>query len=235
MPAARQSASETSAGDGPSAAAGALEAILLAAGESRRMGYPKPLLRLGSRTFIEVLVAAMLPSVARLIVVVGAHAGAVRGAISFDPRVAVVENSDYLRGQLSSIKVGLAHVRPDAAGVLIHLADHPMVTADTFAAVIDGYRRAGGRWRHAWAPAARPQGCIAIARYQGRRGHPVLFSRELFGELAAAPEDQGARVVVAADPARVAYVDVNDAGVVIDLDTPEDLERAGLARPPRQL
>jgi molybdenum cofactor cytidylyltransferase len=227
VPAARQSASETSAGDGPSAAAGTLEAILLAAGESRRMGYPKPLLRLGSRTFVEVLVAAMLPSVARLIVVVGAHAGAVRGAITFDPRVAVVENPDYLRGQLSSIKVGLAHVRPDAAGVLIHLADHPMVTA-----VIDGYRRFGGRWRHAWAPAARPQGCIAIARYHGRRGHPVLFSRELFGELAAAPEDQGARVVVAADPARVAYVDVNDAGVVTDLDTPEDLERAGLARPP---
>ena len=62
----------------------------------------------------------------------------------------------------------------------------------------------------------------------------MLFSRELFGELAAAPEDQGARAVVAADPARVTYVDVNDAGVVTDLDTPEDLERAGLARPPRQ-
>jgi molybdenum cofactor cytidylyltransferase len=219
--------------DRPSAA-GAMEGILLAAGESRRMGYPKPLLRLGSRTFIEILVAAMLPSVARLIVVVGAHAGAVRGAISSHPRVAVVENPDYLRGQLSSIKVALAHVRPDAAGALIHLADQPMVRADTFAGVIDGYRRAGGRWRHAWASAARPRGCIAIARYQGRRGHPVLFSRELFGELAAAPEDQGARVVVAADPARVSYVDVNDAGVVTDLDTPEDLERAGLARPPRQ-
>jgi molybdenum cofactor cytidylyltransferase len=209
-----------SAGDGPSTAASALEGILLAAGESRRMGYPKPLLKLGSRTFIEILVSAMLPSVARLIVVVGAHAGAVRGAISFDPRVAVVENPDYLRGQLSSIKAALTHVRPDAAGVLIHLADHPMVRADTFAAVIDGYRRSGGR--------------IAIARYQGRRGHPVLFARELFGELAAAPEDQGARVVVAADPARVTYVDVEDAGVVTDLDTPEDLERAGLARPPRQ-
>jgi CTP:molybdopterin cytidylyltransferase MocA len=184
------------------------------------MGYPKPLLRLGSRTFIEILVSAMLPSVARLIVVVGAHASAVRRAVSFDPRVAVVENPDYLRGQLSSIKAALARVRPDAAGVLIHLADHPMVRADTFAAVIDGYRRSGGR--------------IAIARYQGRRGHPVLFARELFGELAAAPEDQGARVVVATDPARVTYVDVDDAGVVTDLDTPEDLERAGLGRPPRQ-
>ncbi|MGH7913636.1 MAG: nucleotidyltransferase family protein [Candidatus Binataceae bacterium] len=206
------------AGSGLSAAA-QFDAILLAAGESRRMGYPKPLLKLGSRTFIEILAAAMLQSAARLIVVIGAHADSVRVAIPADPRIAVVENPGYLYGQLSSIKAGLSHVGPDAAGVLIHLADHPMVRAETFAAVVDGYRRSG-----------RP---VAIARFQGRRGHPVLFARELFDELAAAPEGEGARVVVAADPARVAYVDVDDPGVLTDLDTPEDLDRAGLARPPR--
>ncbi len=203
---------------GPPAASAPFEAILLAAGESRRMGFPKPLLRLGSHTFIEILADAMLQSVARLIVVVGAHAGAVRGAIPDDPRILVVENSDFLRGQLSSIKAALPRVGPQAAGALIHLADHPMVRAETFTAVIDGYRRLG-----------RP---IAIARYHGRRGHPVVFARELFGELAAVPEEQGARAVVVADPARVAYVDVDDPGVLTDLDTPEDLERAGLARPP---
>jgi molybdenum cofactor cytidylyltransferase len=93
-----------------------------------------------------------------------------------------------------------------------------MVRAETFAAVVDSYWRVG-----------KP---IAIARHQGRRGHPVLFAREMFVELAAAPEDQGARAVVAADPSRVSYVDVDDPGVLTDLDTPEDLERAGLARPP---
>jgi molybdenum cofactor cytidylyltransferase len=206
-------------GASPGVVGVAVEAILLAAGESRRMGYPKPLLRLGSRTFIEILAAAMLQSAARLIVVVGAHAGAVRDAVPDDPRIVVVENPGYLRGQLSSIKAALPHVSPDAGGALVHLADHPMVRAKTFAAVIDGYRRL--------------QKPIAIARYHGRRGHPVLFARELFGELAAAPEDQGARVVVAADPARVAYIDVDDPGVLTDLDTPEDLERAGLGRPPR--
>jgi molybdenum cofactor cytidylyltransferase len=206
------------AGSGPSAAGAAFEAILLAAGESRRMGYPKPLLKLGSRTFIEILAAAILQSVARLIVVVGAHADAVRAAIPADPRILVVENPDFLKGQLSSIKAALPRVGAAAAGALIHLADHPMVRAETFAAVVDSYRRAG-------TP-------IAIARYRGRRGHPVLFARELFVELAAAPEDQGARAVVSADPSRVAYVDVDDPGVLADLDTPEDLERAGLARPP---
>ena len=97
-------------GSGPSAAGAAFEAILLAAGESRRMGYPKPLLKLGSRTFIEILAAAILQSVARLIVVVGAHADAVRGAIPADPRILVVENPDFLKGQLSSIKAALPRV-----------------------------------------------------------------------------------------------------------------------------
>lgn len=194
-----------------------VEAILLAAGESRRMGFPKPLLRLGSRTFVEVLIAAILPNVARLIVVVGAHGSAVREAIPADPGILVVDNPGYLRGQLSSIKAALPHVGPRASGALIHLADHPMVHAATFAAVIEGYRRLG-----------KP---IAIARHQGRRGHPVVFARELFGELAAAPDEQGARVVVGADPARVAYIDVDDPGVLTDLDTPEDLDRAGLDRP----
>jgi molybdenum cofactor cytidylyltransferase len=182
------------------------------------MGYPKPLLKLGSRTFIELLAAAVLQSVARLIVVVGAHGDAVRGAIPADSRILVVENPDFLKGQLSSIKTALPQVGVEAAGALIHLADHPMVRAETFAAVVDSYWRVG-----------KP---IAIARHQGRRGHPVLFAREMFVELAAAPEDQGARAVVAADPSRVSYVDVDDPGVLTDLDTPEDLERAGLARPP---
>jgi molybdenum cofactor cytidylyltransferase len=196
-----------------------VEAILLAAGESRRMGFPKPLLRLGSRTFIEVLAAAILPNVARLIVVVGAHGRAVREAIPVDPRILVVENPDYLLGQLSSIKAALPHVGPQASGAMVHLADHPMVRAATFAAVIEGYRHLGRS--------------IVIARHRGRRGHPVVFARGLFGELAAAPNDQGARAVVAADPARVAYVEVDDAGVLTDLDTPEDLDHAGLGRPPQ--
>ncbi|HLK85703.1 MAG TPA: nucleotidyltransferase family protein [Candidatus Binataceae bacterium] len=193
----------------------AVEAILLAAGESRRMGYPKPLLRIGPHTFVEVLARAILPSVNRLIVVIGAHREAVRAAIPPDPRIAVVDNPDYRRGQLSSIKAALPQIGREAAAAMIHLADHPMVRPETFRAVVDEFRHGG-----------KP---IVIARHRGRRGHPVLFARDLFAELAAAPEEQGARAVVAGDPARVAYVDVDDAGVLADLDTPEDLARAGLS------
>jgi molybdenum cofactor cytidylyltransferase len=60
----------------------------------------------------------------------------------------------------------------------------------------------------------------------------VLFARSLFQELQNAPEDQGARVVVNADPSRIGYVDVDDAGIILDLDTPADLVKAGLLPPP---
>jgi len=194
-----------------------IDGILLAAGESRRMGYPKALLKVGEETFVARLAAAMLTVVTRLTVVVGAHVDRVRPAIPADPRIKVVENPVWVRGQLSSIKAGIRALPPDASATLVHLTDHPMVKAATFAAVVEAYRRS-----------RKP---IVIARHEGHRGHPVLFDRCIFAELLDAPEDQGARVVVNADAARVVYTDVYDPGILLDLDTPEDLARAGLRLP----
>jgi molybdenum cofactor cytidylyltransferase len=196
----------------------ALEAILLAAGESRRMGYPKPLLEIGNETFVAHIAAAILTAAARLVIVTGAHADRVRLAIPRDPRIVITDNPDYLRGQLSSIKAGIRALSPDCGAALVDLCDHPTVKPQTFAALSEQYRSTH-----------KP---IVVARHDGRRGHPVLFDRSVFAELLAAPEDRGARMVVNADPLRVAYADVDDAGVVLDLDTPEDLQRAGLKRPP---
>ena len=99
-------------------------------------------------------------------------------------------------------------------------ADHPLVLRPTFEQVVAEYQR--GR------------GAIVVGRHAGKRGHPVIFSRPLFAELLAAPEEQGAKVVVNRDPQRIVYVDVDDPGVTLDLDTPADLERVGLAGPPQQ-
>ena len=196
-----------------------IEGIILAAGESRRMGYPKPLLRIGDQTFIARIVETMLEVVPRLVIVVGAHRERVRAAIPRDERIAIVENPDYSRGQLSSLRVGLRAMQADTAGALVHLGDHPIVRADTFRAVIDSYNKS-----------AKP---IVIARHDGRRGHPVIFDRAIFGELLSAPESEGARHVVNADPSRVAYVELDDPGINLDLDTPADLARAGLPPPPK--
>jgi molybdenum cofactor cytidylyltransferase len=195
-----------------------LDGILLAAGESRRMGFPKPLLRIGATTFIAHAAAVMLAAVDRLIVVTGAHRERVEGAVPPGLRITIVYNPDWPRGQLSSIKAGLAAVSPDSDAVVVHLADHPLVKPETFRALAREYERT-----------LKP---IVSARHDGRRGHPVLFARSIFAELFAAPEDRGARVVVNADPDRVVYADVDDPGVVLDLDTPADLANAGLAPPP---
>jgi molybdenum cofactor cytidylyltransferase len=197
----------------------AVEGILLAAGESRRMGYPKPLLKLGSQTFLERTCEAMLTAVARLVVVVGAYADRVRRAVPDDPRIVVVENPNYVMGQLTSLQAALSAVSAEASAVMLHLTDHPTVSAVTFRAVVGEYERTHKQ--------------IVIARYHGRRGHPVLFARALFDELLTAPADHGARAVVQANPDRLRYLDVDDPGVVLDLDTPADLAGAGLPLPPR--
>ncbi|HZC46036.1 MAG TPA: nucleotidyltransferase family protein, partial [Candidatus Acidoferrum sp.] len=196
-----------------------IEGIMLAAGESRRMGYPKPLLEVGGRPFVEHIAETMLAVVPRLVIVIGAHRERVRAAIPRDERIAIVENPNYLRGQLSSLKVGLGAMRPESAAALVHLGDHPMVRVETFRAVVDTYNRTG-----------KP---IVIARHDGHRGHPVIFDRTLFDELLSAPEEEGARYVVNADPSRIAYVDLPDPGINLDLDTPSDLARAGLPPLPK--
>jgi molybdenum cofactor cytidylyltransferase len=195
------------------------DGILLAAGESRRMGYPKPLLMIEGTTFIEKISATMLAVVPRLVVVLGAHADRIRRAIPGDDRIVIVENPNYSRGQLSSLKIGLGAVHTDDVNVIVHLADHPMVRVESFRAIADSCERT-----------RKP---IVIARSGGQRGHPVIFDRSIFVELHNAPEDEGARHVVNADASRVEYVDLDDPGINLDLDTPADLARAGLAPPPR--
>lgn len=183
------------------------------------MGYPKPLLEIGGRTFIDLIAETMLAVVPRIVIVLGARRDRIRAAIPRDARIAIVENPDYARGQLSSLKVGLDGLQSDAAGAIVHLGDHPLVREETFRAIVDCYDRTG-----------KP---IVIARHDGHRGHPVLFARAIFSELRSAPEEEGARHVVNADASRVAYVDLPDLGINLDLDTPSDLARAGLPAPPR--
>jgi molybdenum cofactor cytidylyltransferase len=184
------------------------------------MGYPKPLLIIDGKTFIEKIAATMLDVVPRLVVVLGAHAERIRRAIPHDERIVIVENPNYSRGQLSSLKIGLGAVQSDAAGAVVHLADHPIVGVESFRAVVDSFERTSNP--------------ILIARSNGQRGHPVIFARSIFAELQNAPESQGARHVVNADASRIEYVDLNDPGINLDLDTPADLVRAGLAPPPKE-
>jgi molybdenum cofactor cytidylyltransferase len=182
------------------------------------MGFPKPLLRLNGQTFLTHIAASMLVTVERLIIVVGAHRETVTASVPVDNRIHAIENPDYMLGQLSSIRAGLRAVSAHADAAIVHLVDHPTVLPETFSRLAGEYRSSGK--------------AILVTRWRGHRGHPVLFDRSIFDELQRAPMDVGARAVVKADARRVIYVDVDDPGVALDLDTPTDLIRAGLPAVP---
>jgi molybdenum cofactor cytidylyltransferase len=189
-----------------------ISGILLAAGESRRMGSPKALLHFQGQSFIERICTAFLTAgVDEFIVVLGARADDLRQALPSHPALRTVMNTRYFQGQLSSLMTGIGALSPESEAAVVNLVDHPLVTAETIQALIASFR-------------ATPVPII-IASYQGRRGHPVLFSSRVYGEILAAPLDQGAKVVVRKDPSRVCELPLDDPGILADIDTPEDYAR----------
>ena len=198
-----------------------LAAVILAAGESSRMGTPKALLAdAGGRAFVARIARTFGDAgLDQLVVVTGTHHDAIVHALAADGlggRVSCVRNPDPSRGQISSLWVGLdAVMRPDLDAMLMTLVDVPMVRSSTVRAVIDA-------WRRSRAPSVRP----AIG---DRHGHPVLFDRAVFDELRRAPLDEGAKAIVHAYADRLVNVPVDDEGCLIDVDTPEEYAR--LPRP----
>ena len=195
---------------------GVLPAILLAAGESSRMGFPKALLRdPDGRIFVARIVASLHEAgVREVAIVTGRHHEPIAAALAaepFDHPVRVVRNEDPSRGQLSSLWTGMDAVCHDAApAVVVTLVDVPMVTAPTIRAVIDA-------WQRTAAPIVRP-------RVGERRGHPVIFDRAVFGDLRRAPLEGGARTVVRARRPEIVEVAVDDPGCIRDVDTPAEYE-----------
>ncbi len=185
-----------------------INAIVLAAGESRRMGKPKPLLRCGGTTFLERIVSVLRASDAdRITVVLGAQAADIRATTDLSA-VEVVMNEDYQRGQLSSLIAGLRSVPAEADAILLCLVDNPFLTAETVNRVIGAFRET--------------QSPIVIPVFDKRRGHPALFSRTVFPDLLDAPPEEGARHVVHANADKVLEIDVPDSTIPVRIDTPED-------------
>ena len=193
-----------------------LAAIILAAGDSRRMGTPKALLPdPDGRPFVARLVRSFSAAgIDEIVVVTGAMHPAIVDAIAADSppaRPLCVRNPDPSRGQLSSLWAGLeAAIRSDIEGVLVTPVDIPMIRTATIRQVVDA-------WVRTHAPIVRP----VVGE---RHGHPVLFDRVTFDALREAPLTEGARVVVHANADRVVNVAVDDEGCLVDIDTPADYE-----------
>lgn len=174
------------------------------------MGRDKALLKYGDSTFLNHLIAIFHSRVDPLIVVLGHHATEI--AASLDPvgGVRIAVNPDYRRGMLSSLQTGL-RVVPDAASqVMFTLVDHPAVSEATIDRLI--------------AEFASSSRMLAIPRYGERRGHPVLLARRVAEEILALPPESSAKDVVRGHRDETLFVDVDDPGVLRDIDLPSDYD-----------
>jgi len=182
--------------------------LILAAGESKRMGSPKALLELRGETFLDRLVDLFAGFCAPVVVVLGCDAERIRSGVKQPERAVFAENSDYRLGQLSSMQCGLRMIPETAEGVLFTLVDHPNVQPSTIGALLE--------------PPLAP---LAIPRFQGRRGHPIFFRQELIAEFLALPAESQAKSVVNRHAGRARFVDVDDAGILNDVDDPAAYRR----------
>ena len=183
-------------------------ALLLAAGEGRRLGLgPKALLPYRGRPLVEHAVSVLRTGgCARVVVVLGAGADEVTARADLDG-CQVVGNPDWPSGMGSSLRAGLAALPPAASAALVALVDTPGVTAGAVARLLDAHRRGSA---------------LAAAAYRGRRAHPVLIGAGHWAEAAAgAVGDSGARALLSAHAAELDLVECGDVGVPDDIDTAE--------------
>jgi len=172
------------------------------------MGRPKQTLPVRGKPMLEtVLEVFRRTKVDRIVVVLGAHERDVRAKVRFQSEV-VVSNPRHAGGMSSSLKVGLEAAGKGADAVIVALADQPLLSAATVDKLIKAYLQSK-------APVVAPI-------YHGVRGNPVLLDRALFPSMMKVKGDIGARAVVEENRDSLFEVPVEDAGVLVDIDTPAE-------------
>ncbi|MCH8345778.1 MAG: nucleotidyltransferase family protein [Chloroflexi bacterium] len=189
-------------------------AILLAAGESSRMGAAKPLLEWGGNTLIEYQLAQLKePPVDRLVVVLGHRADEVLPYVrGIGPDVVGVINELYAEGRASSLRLGAAALPDDTTAVLVLSVDQPR-PHDVIARLVDVHQRSGN--------------LITVPTYEEKRGHPPLLDGSLLPELREVNEaTQGLRAVIERHAADVNELPFETSAVLLDLNRPQEYQKA---------
>jgi molybdenum cofactor cytidylyltransferase len=189
-----------------------LAAIILSGGASRRMGSPKALLFYQGRPFLEHLLDVVRhPKIGVRRVVLGADAEPIAKEVNLAPDEIVI-NAEWEKGQLSSIQAALRSLPPQTDGIILLLIDHPLISSALVGELVESFYSSGKS--------------IVLPVYEGRRGHPVIFSSPLYQELMNAPLETGARSVVWGHAAEVQTVQTNEEGCVLNLNDPDTMLRA---------
>ncbi len=186
-------------------------AVILAAGNSRRMGCTKALLDINGRTFVEQIIDRLDSSGFRhRYIVLGENYDEVSQTVNLMD-CNIIRNEYPERGQLYSLQLAISNLWLDHAGMMVTLVDHPLVTIDTY------------RQMNLYIQANPHQ--IIVPRFSNRKGHPVFFPERVFRKLMSTPLAEGARTVVNDPKEEVLYLDVEDEGILQDIDTPEKYEQ----------
>jgi len=193
---------------------GPVAALVLAAGQSRRMGEKNKLLaEFDDEPLVRRSVRAALASKASPVIVVTGHMEPEIHVALAGLDVVFAHNADFAEGLSASLKAGMRHVPSGAPGVLVMLADMPAIDADTLDGLLEAFDPAAGR-------------SIVLPTAAGKRGNPVIWSRDFFAELKALSGDTGARHLLAGNEDAVHRVEIGH-DVLLDVDTPEALAAAG--------
>jgi molybdenum cofactor cytidylyltransferase len=189
-----------------------LAGVVLAAGESRRMGQPKQLLPFGERTILERAVDTLMAAgIGEVVVVLGHLAERVRSVLGDRPVRAVV-NAEYRQGMLSSVKCGVRAIGAGYDAVLIALGDQPHIEVTVVSEVMRAYRAGNAG--------------IVVPRYGDKKGHPIIINLPKYRQaITNLPEDAGLNVLMQEHADDVRLIDVTTEDIIRDIDVPDDYTR----------
>ena len=194
-----------------------ISAVILAAGESKRMGKQNKLLLpvAGEALLVKLIKSVCDSDVGQVIVVIGHEAEKIRRKLNNFP-LSFVYNPNFSEGMTTSIKSGVKEVSPDCDGYMICLADMPFINTSEINKLIHAYAQ----------NRIKKNRLIVIPVYQGHRGNPVLFSTEFREDILEHKMEYGCKGVIMKNFESVKEIEMDDDSMLLDVDTLEDYQRA---------
>ena len=190
---------------------GKIRSIILAAGESKRMGFPKMLLKFNGKTMIEKVLDNVAESDSdSILVVLGAGMEDLTGLVT-NYGVKYCYNKDYRDGMLSSVQCGFKNLPSDTVAALVFQGDQPFITPAVTNMVIKTYRQSGKG--------------IVIPVYKGKRGHPLLLDKKYFNQIDEIDPGEGLRSITYLNSEDVLEVETGEPGILRDFDTYDDYKK----------